>query len=308
MYHPKLTIEPTTSLSSSALPGTATANLFTPTFFSLCPSMPIQLTPPPFSTQPPRHFKVKGFPTIKFFPPELKEEKRTPACSPRSSLGPREAKAIIDYLLSMMPSNVPKIISSARRLSPLTTSWRPRTSRRRLVRRQRVLHRRHPEAGRVGKAPRRFHEGGQEEGPKHFPKSSITVDPTITEIISQSALTISPWSMCPDRPPNLAPGRPVNGRSATTSLTSLKRRAFDLGPGQSPFRFLWIDVSRADKIISKFDIPADFPRHGCSAPGQEDVQALHRRAGGTEPAEILEDIKGGRIGSWNFESRLGRRG
>ncbi|OZJ06000.1 hypothetical protein BZG36_01150 [Bifiguratus adelaidae] len=49
---------------------------------------------------------IQGFPTIKVFPPELKPDKKTPGLSAKRGQGPREAKPIVDHLLSMMPSKV----------------------------------------------------------------------------------------------------------------------------------------------------------------------------------------------------------
>ncbi|CAO3673653.1 unnamed protein product [Rhizopus microsporus] len=53
-------------------------------------------------------YDIKGFPTIKIFPPELRKHKKTGKLSkvPTDYQGPRDAKSIVDYLLSNQPSNV----------------------------------------------------------------------------------------------------------------------------------------------------------------------------------------------------------
>ncbi|RUS28945.1 hypothetical protein BC938DRAFT_481246 [Jimgerdemannia flammicorona] len=145
---------------------------------------------------------------------------------------------------------------------------------------------------------------------KHFPKSSITVDQTIAEIASQSAthdpLPIYPWSVHPDDPPNLVPGDPLTAVAHATTfslLASLKRRVFDLGPGQSSFRLL-IDASRVDKIINKFDIPADFPALVVMRLGKKMYRPFIGACEEQDVQKWLEDIMGGRIGSWKFEGEI----
>ncbi|KAI7906435.1 uncharacterized protein BX663DRAFT_427969 [Cokeromyces recurvatus] len=53
-------------------------------------------------------YEIKGFPTIKVFSPELKRDKRTGQLTkvPTDYQGPRDAKSIVDFLLSYQPSNV----------------------------------------------------------------------------------------------------------------------------------------------------------------------------------------------------------
>ncbi|GAA5813602.1 hypothetical protein MFLAVUS_007085 [Mucor flavus] len=53
-------------------------------------------------------YEIKGFPTIKVFSPELKPNKKTGKLTkvPTDYQGPRDAKNIVDYLLSSQPSNV----------------------------------------------------------------------------------------------------------------------------------------------------------------------------------------------------------
>ncbi|ORZ03680.1 hypothetical protein BCR43DRAFT_483775 [Syncephalastrum racemosum] len=54
-------------------------------------------------------YGIQGFPTIKVFRPEYRENKKTGTRSrvaPTDYQGPRDAKAIVDHLLSLQPSNV----------------------------------------------------------------------------------------------------------------------------------------------------------------------------------------------------------
>ncbi|CAO3625508.1 unnamed protein product [Mucor hiemalis] len=53
-------------------------------------------------------YQIKGFPSIKVFSPELRKNKKTGQLTkvPSDYQGPRDAKSIVDYLLSYQPSNV----------------------------------------------------------------------------------------------------------------------------------------------------------------------------------------------------------